>query len=848
MSFFTDPPANRLHVWRDKARYQLSRYRWLRAYYKDHHLDLTLPGCRLADGNNATLGYLEAVRLHQGRLHLRGWTLASGIGIRLGRTQIWRQPREERDDVAAALGCDKHVGFRASLPFEEGPLLLELEGVEEKTESIRVELHVTRARYLAERRLKLRFWRDAVPLLPIIAKGLLRNDPDLPRRIKTALRLGQTESEAMLDPRFLEPADRTASPSPPPEMITVIIPVFNAFELLAEMLDRVMAHTDLPFRLILIEDQSTDPRVRPWLRDWVARHPDADKIELRENETNLGFIGSVNRGFAAAQHDSGPVILLNSDAMVPPRWASRLVAPLGDPSIATTTPLSNDAEIYTAPVICARAALEPGQLDAIDVTLRERIAKTSPQVVTPTGVGFCIAVQREWLQRLGGFDPVFGRGYGEEVDWCRRAVAKGGRHVAVPNLFVEHRGGASFGPSKLALVQKNNAIISERYPGYDRIVQDFIRDDPLITPRLVTALAWADSLRTIDRIPIHIAHSLGGGAENYLQDRVRSETVSLVLRLGGAWRYRLELDTPLGRVIGNSDDIDLAVRLLTPLRKRRIVYSCAVGDPDLGDIPDLLLRLSDGAALDILFHDFLPLSPSYTLLDHDGIYRGIPPIDSDDPAHQYRRADGSTMSLADWRAAWGRVIDASDRLIVFSRESARIVESVYPKAKDRLHFNPHALPHAIPRLTAPKDGRIVLGVLGAIGPQKGAAVLSALSRKMHAEQDASLALIGRIAPGYPLADDVPVHGIYAIEDIPHLAARYGVTHWLIPSIWPETFSYTVHECLATGLPTLAFDLGAQGEAVRNAANGIPVPFEKDERTPECLAERVAKVLRATRAR
>ena len=44
------------------------------------------------------------------------------------------------------------------------------------------------------------------------------------------------------------------------------------------------------------------------------------------------------------------------------------------------------------------------------------------------------------------------------------------------------------------------------------------------------------------------------------------------------------------------------------------------------------------------------------------------------------------------------------------------------------------------------------------------------------------------------------------------------------SIWPETFSYTTHEALATGLPVLAFDLGAQGVAVAEAPNGILMPF------------------------
>jgi len=69
-----------------------------------------------------------------------------------------------------------------------------------------------------------------------------------------------------------------------------------------------------------------------------------------------------------------------------------------------------------------------------------------------------------------------------------------------------------------------------------------------------------------------------------------------------------------------------------------------------------------------------------------------------------------------------------------------------------------------------------------------------------------------------------VHGNYQVADLPALAARYGITCWLIPSIWPETFSYTTHECLQTGLPVFAFDIGAQGDAVRNAANGSIIEF------------------------
>ena len=72
-----------------------------------------------------------------------------------------------------------------------------------------------------------------------------------------------------------------------------------------------------------------------------------------------------------------------------------------------------------------------------------------------------------------------------------------------------------------------------------------------------------------------------------------------------------------------------------------------------------------------------------------------------------------------------------------------------------------------------------------------------------------------------------LHGSYEREDIRHLAERYGVTAWLVPSIWPETFSFVTHEMLATGLPVYGFDIGAQGEALRRAANGMAIPFDPD---------------------
>lgn len=463
-------------------------------------------------------------------MQVEGWARAETVTIELGAARVERRP-----DRAGALSGKDTPRFTASLPVEDAPLAFEL------TRAGRPPLRLSHAPPVAQsiacarRRLALRFWADLLPHLPMIALGLVRADSDLPRRVKLGLRLTEADSVAELNPAFFaSPVRQTASRTSALPEISLIMPVFNAFELLEDALSRVSAHTDLPWRLILVVDGSTDGRVRPWLRDWVAAHGARHlcRIVLLEIARYLGFVQSVNRAFALIGPGNGPVVLINNDALVPPGWASRLTAPLADPAVASVTPLSNDAEIFSVPAIATRTALAPGQGDAIDAALRARASPQAPRVAAPTGVGFCMALSADWLARIGGFDPAFGRGYGEEVDWCQRARAAGGQNVVAPDVFVEHRGGASFRGDKHALLRHNAGLLRRRYPGYDRAVQRFIRDDPLVTARLMAALAWAESLPGLEEIPVFIAHSMGGGAERYLSRRLESLPVSVVLRFG----------------------------------------------------------------------------------------------------------------------------------------------------------------------------------------------------------------------------------------------------------------------------------------------------------------------------
>ncbi len=796
--------------------------------YADENLRLSGRGTSLgADGR------IDSQRLERNRLILEGWTGAERIGLRLNRVTIWTTP--------ALAGPDPGLrGFTLDLPFEIGTpeiLIHDADGIE----------RATPLPAIAPLRLKLARHMLFIPYVGALF-GLIpqlwswKRGGDLGAREIVKERLGLVPRSDAVE---MERDALVPTPLPPVGFActTVVIPVYNAFDLLPEVLSRAERHADLPIRLIVIEDASPDPKIRPWLRDWAQDPARIHPVTLLENPENLGFIRSVNRGIeeALARHPDDPVVLLNSDALLPAGWTSRLIAPLAGRDVASVTPMSNDAEIFNVPVICRRGCLPPGLADALDEAARSLPAHP---IEAPTGVGFCMAMAPGFLARLPALDTIFGRGYGEETDWCQRARALGGRHLGIANLFVEHRGGSSFGSeAKLKLLAKNGAEISRRYPHYDAEVQGFIRNDPMTTARLALGLSWA-ALRQSGPVSVWLAHAMGGGAENDLKRRISDEiaqgAASVVLRVGQGHRWKLELHTAEGVTQGLSNDLGLIRDLIARLPRRRILYSCGVGERDPLLLPDLLLDLAGRGddplpggpqAIEVLVHDFFMVSPSYTLMGKNHAYAGPPRPETpagNDPTHSAERPGGVAVALADWQAHWGRLMALADKITVFSDSSRAIITEVYPEAAGAIRVEPHALLTAIPAISPAHhaDGRVVLGALGNIGVQKGAAVLQDLSRRIARtpglRDRLGLVVIGQLDPAYRLSAPAQVHGSYEWRDLPGLVARYGITHWIIPSVWPETFSFTTHEAIATGMPVIAFDLGAQADALKAAkSRGMP---------------------------
>ncbi len=122
--------------------------------------------------------------------------------------------------------------------------------------------------------------------------------------------------------------------------------------------------------------------------------------------------------------------------------------------------------------------------------------------------------------------------------------------------------------------------------------------------------------------------------------------------------------------------------------------------------------------------------------------------------------------------------------------------------------------------------RHVVAIVGAIGPHKGSGQVDALAAALEGT-DIGIVVIGytdtQIARGWVVPGRLYVHGPYVDEALGGWLAAYGAEAVLFPNRLPESFSYTLSEVWAQGLPAIVPDEGALGERVEGAGGGWRLP-------------------------
>lgn len=630
--------------------------------------------------------------------------------------------------------------------------------------------------------------------------------------------LGRTGSPLLRSASSLLPAAPPRALQPPRSAISIIVPAYKGLADTQACLESVLRSSSIAaLHIVVVNDASPDPQIVSYLRRAAERDR---RVELIENPLNLGFVASANLGMQ--RHPDDDVVLLNSDTEVAGDWIDRLRdAAYRERSIATVTPFSNAATICSYPRFCVEgplpAAMSTAALD------RYFAAENAGQAIDlPTAVGFCMFIRRDCIDEVGLFDEQrFGRGYGEENDFCMRARATGWRHVLALDTFVRHSGGTSFGAEKPVRVQQAQELLSRLHPDYAPAVAQHLQEDPAWPARLKVDLARirASGLPSV----LFISHVGGGGTERHakeLADALVGQANVLLLRpaecdqtllewLRAGEGFRLAFRLP--------DEYEALLSALRALGVAHVHFHHTLGQP-----PSVLkLPQSLGVTHDFTAHDFFSVCPQVTLSDEIGRYCGEFGNEQCAACLKRRPAPGGD-SIEQWRATYGRMLERARYVIAPSADAAGRLRRYFPTVKV-LHV-PHldieaapAAPQPLP-LNGTRPLRVV--VMGALSQIKGADVFEATAA-LAAQRGSRLEfhLLGyayrdlRVVPGAKLM----AHGRYAEQDLPSLLQDLQPDLAWFPALWPETYSYTLSAALNAGLPVVGPDLGAFPERLSGRA-------------------------------
>ncbi len=701
--------------------------------------------------------------------------------------------------------------------------------------------------------------RTSLPRNDLIAKGLAGSQAGFSQTWPAGL----LPPGAVIDIRFrasgesLSKSPRTVEGAAPPRIrsalgnldawrtgqmrdVTVVVPIFNAYEAVSDCLQSLERTLPPQARVLLMNDASPDPRIA----ELLASHADRPGWRVVTNESNLGYTRTVNKAIGLCAPDD--VVLLNSDTVTTSRWLQNLRhAAYTQPRVATVTALSDHAGAFSAPEIGTFNPIGP-HLDR-DTQARLIVqAQEGRLLEVPTGNGFCLYMRRSAIEALGTFDEAkFPRGYGEENDFCMRALRSGWVNLVCDKAYVFHKRSQSFQGEKEALMEAGATQLGLDYPEYRLLTQRF-RDAEFAHVRYLARAATRRGTvaQALPRV-LYVISTQTGGTPQTNMDLMRSmkgRYQCYLLRCDArtiTWsvlrqdNHKLEvlethaLAQPIAPVTHRSAEYDRVVLDLLYRHSIDLVHIRHIGWHSLG-----LAEAARSAGLPVIYssHDFYALCPSLNLLDDQMKHCGGQCTAGEGTCQIALWPTGSLPVLKHqfihrWQDMMGEFLSHCSHVITTADSAARLLRARHPDLQDRLTVIPHGRDFGEFRLSTRRPapgGRIKILVPGNISPSKGAMLLRDMAA-CDAGNRLEFHFLGQVWDG--LKGIGIHHGTYEraqfAAKVDAIAPHLGV----VLSVWPETYCHTLTEMWACGLPVMGFDVGAVGERLHASGAGWPIPLD-----------------------
>jgi len=350
-------------------------------------------------------------------------------------------------------------------------------------------------------------------------------------------------------------------------------------------------------------------------------------------------------------------------------------------------------------------------------------------------------------------------------------------------------------------------------------------------------------------------HNGGGGSNAYAYELAKmihadGGTVLRVYCFDAVWY--VQWIGKRNEMLFFTPSVEELFEVLSVSHSASIVLNSLYGYPDIKIAVSNIVALTRTlhATLNFKIHDFYALCPSPHLSDLDDKYCGVPKDFGVCKIclkknlgwyHGWYPKKNRAIDITEWRKPFADLFEAATTVTFFDQSSIEIVRKAFYLEDSKVKVVPHAINYFKCDNQLDVTGPLHIGILGTLSHIKGGDVVKALCEHIN-EQDLDIPIT---VVGSSIVDTLPkinVHGSYTPNELPIILSRRGINVILMPSIVPETFSYTISEAMKMGLPIVAFDIGAQGNRVKQYELGKVVPLGS---SPEEILKAIQSVLKTT---